>query len=108
MVSSDVTNYIQPLYNWNNNFDKFSGEDSNALHFSASLSFPERLFRLLLEKSRFFEERTILFKLRINTTYTIFNYLDYYFINKVVVCNWWHQTLPHGLKLYSNLMNLFL
>ena len=25
-------------------------------------------------------------------------YLDYCFINKVVLCNWWHQTLPHGFK----------
>ena len=33
MIGSDVTNYIQPLYNKKNNFNKFSGEDSNALHF---------------------------------------------------------------------------
>ena len=47
MVGSDVTNHIRPLYNYNNNFNKFSGEDSNALHFSALLSSPESLFELL-------------------------------------------------------------
>ena len=25
-------------------------------------------------------------------------YLNYYFINKVVICNWWPQTISHGLK----------
>ena len=47
MVGSNVTNYIQLFYNQNNNFNKFSREDSNALHFSALLSSTESLFKLL-------------------------------------------------------------
>ena len=47
MVGFDVTNYIRPLYNKNDNFNKFSGEDSNAFHFFAFLSSPESLFKLL-------------------------------------------------------------
>ena len=47
MVGSDVTSYIQPLYNQNNNYNKFSGEESNALPFYALLPSSESLFKLL-------------------------------------------------------------
>ena len=47
MVDSDVTNYIRPLYNRNNNFNKFFEEESNALHLFALLSPPESSFKLL-------------------------------------------------------------
>ena len=47
MVDSDVTNYIRLIYNQNNNFNKFSGEDSNALHFPASLPSSENFLKLL-------------------------------------------------------------
>ena len=40
MVDFDVTNYIQ-LYNSNNNLNKYSVEDSNALYFPALLSSSE-------------------------------------------------------------------
>ena len=51
MLGSDVTNYIRLLYNRNNNLNKFSGEDSNALHFSALLSSPEKPFKLLFYRT---------------------------------------------------------
>ena len=38
MVGFDLAYYIRPLYNKNNNFNKLSGEDSNALDFSALAS----------------------------------------------------------------------
>ena len=47
MEGSDFTNYIRPLYNGNNNFNKFFGEDSNAKKFKALLSSLENFFKLL-------------------------------------------------------------
>ena len=41
VCDSDVTNYLQPLYNKNNNLNKFSREDSNELYFPALLSSSE-------------------------------------------------------------------
>ena len=51
MVGSDVTNYIRPLYNYNKNFNKCSGEDSNALRISALLSSPKNLVKLFFQQS---------------------------------------------------------
>ena len=47
MVDSDVSNYIRSLYNENYNLNKFSGEDSNTLHFPALLSYSEDFLKLL-------------------------------------------------------------
>ena len=45
MVDSDVTNYIQLFYNLNNNLNKFSGVNSNALYFPALLSSSENCLK---------------------------------------------------------------
>ena len=48
MEGSDVTNYIRPLYNINNNFNKFSREDSDVEKYNTLLSPLKKLIKLLL------------------------------------------------------------